>query len=74
MESNAIIAVCVGKLYVSPVKRAMAIVAERPGSIPITRPANVDRHMTRRFIGWKTVANAADIYCNAMFHLKEELR
>ena len=40
----------------------MAIVAERPGSIPITSPANVDKHMTRRFIGWKTVANAADMY------------
>ena len=63
------IAVCVGKLYVNPVRSAIAIVAESPGSIPMTSPARVARHMTRRFIGCIAVTKAVVIYSNAIFHL-----
>ena len=43
---RAISADCVGKLYVSPVSSAIAIVALRPGSIPISRPDPVARMIT----------------------------
>ena len=51
------------KLYVRPVRRAMAIVALRPGRIPINRPAPVLIIKVKMFAGCKTIEMASNTYC-----------
>jgi hypothetical protein len=53
--SSAINADCVGKLYVSPVSNAIAMVALSPGRIPISNPESVARNNTTKLYGVNTV-------------------
>ena len=51
------------KLYVRPVRRAMAIVALSPGRIPIKSPAPVLMINVMMFAGCKTMDIASNTYC-----------
>lgn len=51
------------KLYVKPVRRAMAIVALRPGRIPINSPAPVLMIKVIILSGCKTIEIASNTYC-----------